>query len=256
MQDDRSVMEKMFDNPPPKMGVPDAKDIARVSLSRIPCSHEDLESHLQKYVDLIKAAGANEARIISARDIPQDPRVMLKCFTPKCPAFGSCGGCPPHYKVTFQEAKEFLGAYKWAIVYRVDIPKEGLNYLTGPGSLDYYRTKEGRHRLGSFQRYCFHMGHEVERAAFYDGHYFAINADFGPCLTALCEEFDTCQAIKSGVCRFPTVSKLSPDVTFSIDYIKLSVTLGWGHYMMGFCPTPNDYPKDHVSHITGLILIE
>ena len=110
--------------------------------------------------------------------------------------------------------------------------------------------------MGSFQRYCFHMGHEVERAAFYDGHYFAINADFGPCLTALCEEFDTCQAIKSGVCRFPTVSKLSPDVTFSIDYIKLSVTLGWGHYMLGFCPTPNDYPKDHVSHITGLILIE
>ena len=31
MQDDRSVMEKMFDNPPPKMGVPDAKDLARVT---------------------------------------------------------------------------------------------------------------------------------------------------------------------------------------------------------------------------------
>jgi len=77
------VFKKMFDNPPPKMGVPDAKDIARVTPARIPCTHEELENHLQKYVDLIFEKGANEARVISARAIPQDPRVILKCYTPK-----------------------------------------------------------------------------------------------------------------------------------------------------------------------------
>jgi predicted metal-binding protein len=50
------------------------------------------------------------------------------------------------------------------------------------------------------------MGDEVERKAFYDGHYFAINCHFGPCLTSLCEEFDHSQELKAGVCRFPTIA--------------------------------------------------
>lgn len=250
------LLKKMFDNPPPKMGLPLPENIPRRPTTRIPFSHEELEDHLQKYVSLIKKKGANDARIVSARDIPQDPRVLLKCSTPKCPGYGLSGSCPPHCTGDFQRAKEYVNAYDWAIVYRVDIPKEGRKYVSGPESLDGYRTKEGRHRMVSFSRYFHSMGDYVESVAFYDGHYFVINCHFGPCLSSLCEEFDQCQEIKTGVCRFPTIAKPSVEQTFCVDFIKLANSLGWSHYMLGMCPHPEDYPEDATSFSIGLILIE
>ena len=250
------VLKKMFDNPPPQMGIPEPKEIPRMPTSRIPCSQEELQAHLQKYLKLIKEKGADDARIVSARTIPQDPRVLLKCSSPKCPAYGVSGSCPPHCSGNFQQAKEGLNAYTWAIVYRVDIPEEGRKYVTGPDSLYNYKTKEGNHALASWQRYCFGMGDAVESAAFYDGHYFAINCHFGPCLVGLCEEFDHCQEIKAGVCRFPTLAKPSVEQTFCVDFIKLAASLGWGHYMMGFCAFPQDYPPGHTSYAVGLTLID
>jgi len=252
----KDILRKMFDNPPPKVGIPAAKAIPRISPGRVPYSHEELENHLQKYLAMIKAKGADDARIINCRNIPQDPRVLLKCSHPKCPGYGVSGSCPPHCGGDFQKAKEYLKAYTWAIVYRVNIPAEGRKYICGPDSLLCYSTKEGRHRLGSFQRYCHGMGDEVESAAFYDGHYFAINLHFGPCLTSLCEEFDHCQEIKAGVCRFPTLAKPSVEQTFCIDLIRLATNIGWEHYMMGFCPQPQDFPPEFVSYFIGLILIE
>ncbi len=51
----------MFDNPPPKMGVPENKSIPRIPSHRIPCTPREMKTHLQKYVDLIKARGADDA---------------------------------------------------------------------------------------------------------------------------------------------------------------------------------------------------
>jgi predicted metal-binding protein len=251
-----SVFEKMFDNPPPKMGIPEPQNMPRRPLGRIPCTDEEMEMHLQKYVKLIKEKGADDARIVRARDIPQDPRVLLKCSSPKCAGYGRSGSCPPHCTGDFQKAKEALEAYTWALVYRIDIPAEGRKYVSGPHSLDSFRTKEDRHRLGSFQRYCWGMGDEVESVAFYDGHYFAINCHFGPCLRALCEEFEHCQEIKTGVCRFPMIAKPSVEQTFCIDFIKLGASFGWHHYMLGYCGYPQDFPEDHTSFVIGITLID
>ena len=55
------VLKKMFDNPPPQMGIPEAKEIPRMPTSRIPCSQEELQAHLQKYLKLIKEKGADDA---------------------------------------------------------------------------------------------------------------------------------------------------------------------------------------------------
>lgn len=250
------LLQKMFDNPAPRMGIPEKRSIPRRQTGRIPFSAEELQEHLQKYLKLIQENGADDARIVSARDIPQDPRVLLKCGHPKCPGYGLSGSCPPHCTGDFQKAKEFLQAYSWAIVYRVDIPSEGRKYMSGPESLETYKTREGKHRLGSFQRYFQGIGDEIESIAFYDGHYFAINCHFGPCLITLCEEFEHCQEIKAGVCRFPTLARPSVEQTFCVDFIKLTASLGWEHYMMGFCPRPADYPEGYTSYATGLLLIE
>ena len=63
----------MFGNPPPKMCVPENKSIPRIPSHRIPCTPREMKTHLQKYVDLIKARGADDARIVRARAIPQAP---------------------------------------------------------------------------------------------------------------------------------------------------------------------------------------
>jgi hypothetical protein len=107
----KKVMEKMFDNPAPKMGIPQPKDLPRIQPARISCSHKELEKQLQKYLKLIKDLGADDARIISDQDIPQDPRVLLKCSHPKCPCYGRSGCCPPHCTGDFPKAKEYLRAY-------------------------------------------------------------------------------------------------------------------------------------------------
>ena len=142
-----SVMKKMFDNPAPKVGIPESRNIPRRTTGRIPCSPEDTQAHLQKYLSLIKNKGADDARIVKAQDIPQDPRVLLKCTHPKCPGYGLSGSCPPHCSGNFQRAKEYLQAYTWAIFFRINIPNDGRKYVSGPESLESYKTKEGRHRL-------------------------------------------------------------------------------------------------------------
>jgi len=237
------------------MGIPEAKDIPTMPTARIPCTPEEMQEHLQKYLRIIKEKGADDARIVNARDIPQDPRVLLKCSSPKCPFYGRSGSCPPHCKGSFQEAKEYLSAYTWAIIYRINVPEEGRGYITGPSLVEQIKSPEGRHKLASMQRYFWHMGDAVESAAFYDGHYFAINCHFGPCLTSLCEEFKDCQEIKTGVCRFPTLAKPSVEQTFCVDFIKLANQVGWQHYMWGYCASARDYPKDHIPYAIGLILI-
>jgi predicted metal-binding protein len=156
----------------------------------------------------------------------------------------------------FQKAKEYMGAYRWAIAYKVDVPPEGRQNITGPGLLEQIKSQDGRHRLASMMRFFWHIGDYVESAAYYDGHYFAINVHFGPCLLSLCEEFETCQEIKAGICRFPTIAKPSVEQTFCVDFLKLGAKLGWEHHMWGYCAHAQDYPKDHVPSAFGLILID
>lgn len=251
-----NLVEEIFNNPAPDPGLPDETKIPRIVSGRIPCSNDDLRDHLEKYVQMLLDEVADEALIIRAKDIPQDPRVLLKCSHPKCPAYGRSGSCPPHVKGDFETAKQNLRAYDWAIVYRVFLPKEGLHYLTSPSQIEALRTKEYYHASGSSLRYVYGRGDVVERAAFYDGHYYAINLHFGPCLSEYCEKFKNCQEIKAGVCRFPFKSKPSVEQTFGIDFLKLAAQLGWEYHMLGPCAFLQDFPQEYQPYFIGLALIE
>jgi predicted metal-binding protein len=247
---------EMIDNPPPKMGFPAADSIPRMPTSPIGSNIDELDEHLKKYVQILLDNGADDARIISAREIPQDPRVLLKCHSPRCPFYGVSGSCPPHFSTTFQQAKENLSAYNWAIAFRLDIPDEVIASLTGPGCTEVFATKEGFHQYGSLLRYLWRMGDAAESAAYYDGHYFAINCHFGPCLIGCCEEFGQCQEIKTGKCRFPLRAKPSIEQSFSPDLMKLATRLGWKNHMWGYCAYPQDFPDDYTPFAIGLVLIE
>ncbi|MBW1946049.1 MAG: hypothetical protein JRJ51_24970 [Deltaproteobacteria bacterium] len=250
------IFKEMFDNPPPKPGLPDETRIPHIPPSRIPCTEEALQSHLKKYAQILMDEGADEARIVPIETIPQDPRVILKCSHPKCPSYGRSGSCPPHITGDFQKAKEFLNAYAWAIAYRVDIPREGLKYFTGPTQIEEIRNKKYTHAVGSMSRYVYGKGDLVERAAFYDGHYFAVNCHFGPCLYEYCEDFKDCQEMKVGICRFPFKAKPSVEQFFSIDFLKLAANLNWDYYMLGPCALPADFPPEYQPYFIGLVLVE
>ena len=255
MKSSEELFKKMFDNPPPQPGLPDETTFPRIVSAKIPCSQEELKDHLDKYVRILLDEGADEAKIVRAQDIPQDPRVILKCYHPKCPAIGRSGSCPPNVTGDFQKAKEFPSAYEWAIVYRVNLPEEGLRYFTTPSHIEAIRNKETLHATGSMSRYIYGMGDLVERAAFYDGHYFSINCHFGPCLYEYCEKFKDCQEIKIGICRFPFRAKPSVEQFFCIDFIKLAGQLGWEYHMLGPCAFPQDFPQDYQPYFIGLVLI-
>ena len=129
---DADLMKKMFEILHRRWEYRKPKDIPRMPTTRIPCTPEELAGASSKIPQNDQRKGADDARIVNARDIPQDPRVLLKCSSPKCPFYGRSGCCPPHCKGSFQEAKEYLNAYNWAIIYRVNIPEEGRDYVTGP----------------------------------------------------------------------------------------------------------------------------
>jgi len=251
----KNLSKRMFDNPPPKPGFPDESKFPRIVSARIPCSQEELEEHLNKYVQKLLDEGASEAKIVPVKDIPQDPRVLLKCYFPKCPAYGRSGSCPPHVIGDFQKAREFLGAYEWAIVYRVNLSKERIGIFTGPSQITALKNKEYYHASGSVLRYVYGMGDLVERDAFYDGHYFVINCHFGPCLYEHCEEFRDCQEMKVGICRFPFKAKPSVEQFFCIDFLKLAARLGWEYYMLGPCALIQDFPEEYEPYLIGVILI-
>jgi predicted metal-binding protein len=252
---EKNLYKEMFDNLPPEPGLPDETKFPRIIPSKIPRSVKTIGENLNTYIQMLLEGGVDEAKIISSIDIPQDPRVILKCSHPKCPGYGRSGSCPPHFIGDYGKAKEYLKAYNWAIVYRKYIPTEGLRFLSSPSLVETIRAKEQRHALGSLLRYVYGKGDLVERAAFYDGYYFAINCHFGPCLYQYCEKFKNCQEIEMGVCRFPYKAKPSPEQTFCIDFLKLASQLGWDYYMLGPCVFPEDLPNSYRPYLIGLILI-
>ena len=79
----------------------------------------DLENYRQKAVEL----GASEAQIIPAEWVEVDERVRLKCAIPPCPNYGRCGYCPPNMpELDFM--RKALGRYKWAVLFKNDVPVE------------------------------------------------------------------------------------------------------------------------------------
>jgi predicted metal-binding protein len=252
--DMKEKYKRMFDNPAPTPGIPKEEPRRRMS-EGLPGTHEELEQRLITYRELALDLGADDAKIVKVKDIPQDPRVILICGFPKCPGYGRSGSCPPHVKGNYNEAAQNLAAYKEAIVYRVNLAPEGLKYLTGPELLKTTESREAHHAGGSMLRYINGIGDQIASEAFYDGYYFALNCHFGPCLVELCESFKNCQEIETGICRFPFKAAPSPEQYFAVDDIKLANNLGWDYRMLGPRCGPPDFPPGYNPFFIGLVLI-
>lgn len=184
----------------------------------------DLEKFQQKALEL----GANEAKIISA-DLPQvDERVRLKCAIPPCPNFGRCGNCPPNLP-DLDFIRKAFGRYKWAILFKNDVPPEDF------ADLKRYYPHGRKHQLLTDE-----IAAKLEVEAFASGYRFALGLGAGGCRDTMCNG-GLCQKLDSGRC--PNILKTRPSMeAMGIDVVDLINKVGWQIYPVYRSMDPSSLP--------------
>src|SRR4030042_2661212 len=77
-----------------------------------------IKEDLKKYRSLAKEMGAEDAKIISTKEIMIDERVRAKCIYPKCVHYGTSVNCPPHAP-DLDFVRKMIGNYHYAIFFSV-----------------------------------------------------------------------------------------------------------------------------------------
>jgi len=207
--------------------------IEKIALSKDP---QSLFKALDRYVQLARDHGANDARIIASQDIRFDERVRLKCRFPVCEAYNTCLNCPPHTG-SVEEMRQQTGLFKYAIMFKVEFPEEPL--------------ADERQRKGKKPQIIYEIIRRVESAAFYDGYYFATGFAAGSCRKRMCHGKD-CQALTGQGCRFSSRAYASMEAV-GMDVYRMAAGLGWDIYPVGKSCPPDSVP---VVIRCGLILID
>lgn len=212
------------------------KNIGKISLE---IDEKKLKEDLEKYRKLAMELGATDAVIISAKDIPVDERVVLKCEIPRCFGYGTGANCPPN-TLTPQETREYIAKYMYAVFFKKEV---------SPGIIVRDKTTI-KERVDVYQL-VFEIVNRVESKAFYDGYYLAFGLAAGSCKHTYCGLEKDCLALKEGKCRHSLKSRPSMEAV-GIDVYKLATKIGWDIYPIGSDAKPEDIPK---GSLTGIVLV-
>jgi predicted metal-binding protein len=93
---------------------------------------------MDRFERLIRTAikqGATEAKIIPAREIVLDERVILKCQVPLCNEYGRHLLCPPN-SPSLAQFREALKKYSKALLLQLRTPKDQLGTKSGESLKD------------------------------------------------------------------------------------------------------------------------
>jgi len=162
-------------------------------------------------VDRALELGAIDAKVISAADVCVEDRVRLKCRV-GCVGYGKKLMCPPHVP-TVDEFRNILAEYNHALLVKFRSPAEAddatalatyRNWLDpeAPAEARANATKFWADYFGDSKRILLAML-ELEKAAFNEGHTFAIAFVNGSC--RLCEKCN----VENGVCLHPNMARMS-----------------------------------------------
>lgn len=196
---------------------------------------DDMERYRKKALEL----GASHAFIVSARDIPVDERVAMKCRNPVCFGYGSSINCPPHATKP-EELRKLLADYKWAVFFTMEIRPEVI-------VRDKSTIKE---RIDAYMS-IFEIVSELESMAFYDGHYLAFGFGAGSCRHTFCPRESDCRALTGGRCRFSLRARPSMEAV-GIDVYRMAVEAGLDIYPIGSNAKPCDIPK---AALAGIVIV-
>ena len=187
---------------------------ARKALVEVP--EEVVQADLSRYVDKAIELGASDAIIVPADWVVVDERARLKCYIPKCYAYGHSPYCPPNTPEPEFMRKAF-SRFKWAILIRHDVtPVED---FTGNG----WAKDHSKHH-----RKIFEVIGKLESLASVDGYHFATGFAAGSCIHELCNGND-CRILNGGTCPHNLRARPSMEAV-SIDVYNLVAKVGWDIY--------------------------
>ena len=184
-------------------------------------SDEKLETDVEKYVDLAKELGATDAKRISTDMIIVDERVRARCYSPRCPYYGTNLNCPPQFDWDLEKTREIISKYRYGVFIMLQVPPEE---QTG----DYDNPK---HPVPGARK-MYEIVAKVQSAAFYDGYPLALGFAGGPsCKRVFCSAVE-CKGIKGERCRMAL--KSNPTMhSAGMDAYSMASKVGWKIYPIG-----------------------
>lgn len=204
-------------------------------------SERQLRADLKAYREYALRLGA-DAKIISARDVIVDERVLAKCTYPKCEYYGTCINCPP-YSMPPEQTQRVVDKFNYGIFVKVEAPIDamvGETPVKSPGVGNPYRRK-----LAGIVA-------KIEARAFYDGHYLALAFSGGTCKALYCLKLECAALTKGQACRNSMLARSSMEAV-GIDAYRMAARVGWDVYPLGKTTQPAEAP--HGVRL-GLVLID
>jgi predicted metal-binding protein len=181
----------------------------------------------QFLVKLAQELGAEQARVIPARKIVVEDRVLLKCRV-GCDTYKKKLMCPP-FAPTVDEFRKMLKDYRYALLAKFpahaeteeEVGKSLLKHRYDPASPPEMKEKASKFWAEwSKDKKRIQMALlELEKAAFNEGYVFAIGFSTGSC--ALCEKCN----VEAGVCVHPTMARY-PEHAVGINLKKTTEKAG------------------------------
>ena len=212
----------------------------KIEKIRMNKTEDEIKKDLERYKDRALQLGASKAEIISARDIPVDDRVPLKCQIPRCFGYGTGAHCPPN-TMTPAELRGYLKDYKWALFFIKEVPSEVI-----------IRDRETiKERIEAYL-HVFDIVSEVESMAFHDGYYLAFGLGAGSCRHSLCSQQKTCRALEGDRCRHSLKARPSMEAV-GIDVYQMVARAEWEIYPIGSSVKAGEVPK---GTLAGIVVVQ
>jgi predicted metal-binding protein len=204
---------------------------------------EMLEQIRKKALEL----GAAQAKLIPAKEIVVENRVVLKCRL-GCDEYGRKLTCPP-YTIAVEEFRKMLSEYRWALLLKFrsqasaspGVATSLLRTEYDPGVCAEQKTEAARFWAvwKGQKREILLAVLELERTAFNLGCTLALGFTSGSC--GLCEKCNTA----AGICLHPTMARL-PEHAVGINMKATLAKAGM----------PLSFPFQEHPEPTGLLLID
>lgn len=204
-------------------------------------SDEKLKRDIKNYVNMAKSLGATDAKKISTDKVILDERVKARCYSLRCPYYGTNLNCPPHFDWDLGKSREIISKYKYAVFIMLEVPSEE---QTGKDYGDPKHPVPGARKM-------YEIVGKIQSSAFYDGYPLALGFAGGPsCKLVFCQGAE-CKGIKGEGCRMAL--KSNPTMhSAGMDAYSMASKVGWKIYPIGKTTEASQIP--HALEL-GLVLI-
>jgi len=179
-----------------------------------PISSATVDARLDRLVNAAKDLGADEAKVIDAKEIVVDRRVRLKCLVPLCASYGRNLMCPPNL-ISVDEFASTLRLYSKALILQIEADCDSTDKSDACLNNRSCDDLEAITGVPEWKGKLHRLVNRLETIAFKEGFYLAAGLTGGDC--GLCSE---CVGPQSGEpCRHPFEARPSMEA-MGIDVMK------------------------------------